>query len=578
MPTVEAAPADGFLLVCDCAWHINTASEAGRQCPRCRAPLCLPEHHQAGELRGDCLECWAAVHRRPERDSAGLEAGAATHGPSTADDATGAKSMRGGQRSTATVGQRVTRRQRRRYRPRATAFAHDEPTAARQLEAAPQDADRLFLIGPPAAEAAVVAWLSGELPPGWSHDPAGHYLTGGAPVLKFRRPDGRSLELLRASSWFGEAGESCSPEAGAAAWRQLGRLVADAFSEGALLSSPAATGRYLFSRSIPFGQQWPVLSDELAELIRSTSGQARVELFDLEADELPQLVEYDGRFAYAGCCWQLPAGEPVHDRQAGFEGYAAARYRVRFTVPDRWQLAGVLPSWDGEAARWRWPNRPGERAVGWCDGSELFLAERYGWRFEILERIVWPGYTTRGPLDTWSRQLTAVRAGALEAVRSGELDSEAGAMIGAALRAVLLHAVGAFQGRPQTVTVMADSAAAKPADATAWRTAGAVHIWNEHRPAAWPEMTHPEWSAAIWGRARARLLSAPTGRGGARAGLLHLEPGQAVAARTDALYMTSDPRWPDDGAVGRFRRVLELPGPIPTPRTADELLALKAAR
>src|SRR5690606_21657835 len=102
------------------------------------------------------------------------------------------------------------------------------------------------------------------------------------------------------------------------------------------------------------------------------------------------------------------------------------------------------------------------------------------------------------------------------------------------------------------------------------RAEGDKLVWTELTEPAWPEMAHPEWSAQVYGRARARLLSAPGG-----AGALGVERSELVAFRTDAIYMTTDPHWNDDGRPGRYRHVRTIPGPIKRPTTQRELLAVR---
>jgi hypothetical protein len=86
--------------------------------------------------------------------------------------------------------------------------------------------------------------------------------------------------------------------------------------------------------------------------------------------------------------------------------------------------------------------------------------------------------------------------------------------------------------------------------------------------------SHPEWSAEMWGRCRARLLSSPA-VGGVRTGALHVPPGSVIGLRTDGLTLVGDPGWPDDGAPGRFRLVGRARGVFGWPQTEAELSALK---
>jgi hypothetical protein len=59
-----------------------------------------------------------------------------------------------------------------------------------------------------------------------------------------------------------------------------------------------------------------------------------------------------------------------------------------------------------------------------------------------------------------------------------------------------------------------------------------------------------------------------------RSGVLHVDPSTVVAMRTDAVYLTHNPGWNDDGRPGRLRVSFERAGPMPAPRTVGELLSL----
>src|SRR5690606_26455092 len=139
------------------------------------------------------------------------------------------------------------------------------------------------------------------------------------------------------------------------------------------------------------------------------------------------------------------------------------------------------------------------------------------------------------------------------------------------------HTIGAFHGRPHRTTRASTHAQDVPPDARDWRLEGDTFLWAEGERQAWPGMAHHEWSAAICARRRPRLLSGPTGAKGVWAGVLHVDPAQLVTCRTDAIYLTSDPGWPDDGSVGRFRRKRLVEGPLRVPTNQTELLRLREA-
>lgn len=440
------------------------------------------------------------------------------------------------------------------------------------LAALPLGVRRVLLTGArPGAGSTEAFWrwaMPKRLPDGWAPDRGGHYReNANAPILKFvrRTPAGdEPVEVHRAATWFGDGDHS--PEHVRAAWHLLAGLVARHFDGGVLLATPATTGRDLWARTIPADRPWPVLAGELQTLIQTTSGQGRIEFFPPAADELPGLAELDGRFMYSALIRELPCGEPVHDRGAQFCGYQRGRYLVEFAVPDGWAHVGLLPVMSAGGG-WEYPRRPGQRGRAWIDGDELRLALLHRWPVTIRERLLWPD---RGdPLRTWVDRLRRIVAGGA--------DLEMAALIEAAVRNVVLHTLGAFHARPHAVTCTGPIGCDLPAGASRVRLDGGQMVWQEQRAPAWPDMAHPEWAAAVWARCRVRLLDGPAAYG-ARAGALHVEPDALVALRTDALYLTRDPGWADDGrTAGRFRLKSWRPGPLPAPRTVSQLLALRAA-
>jgi hypothetical protein len=422
---------------------------------------------------------------------------------------------------------------------------------------------RAFLSGPRPHEgdADTFRWWFTSTAGAWEAD--GHYLGKlSTPILRFRRHT-RRIVLHRAAGWFGDT------DAGAlelrAAWAALGELVGRRFRGAVLLDTPATTGRHLFQ--LVAGHEHPVLPDDVQHLIRSTAGQARIELLAPEAETIPGLCVYDGRFAYAACAAELPTGMPEHWRGEHPHGdYARSRQLVDFTVPASWDHVGLLPEMAGDG--WSWPSKPGHVGRSWVDGVEVALARRHGWNVKPLECLVWP--TKGDPMKPWVRRLVALREDAEqlqnEAVRQ---------LVRGAVRSMLVAGVGAFHGRPHMVTKSAPlgERVELPEGATIPEVQHDALVWQEPTPARWAELSHPEWSAAVWARARVRLLDAPA-PDRQRVGALHVPRAELLGFRTDAVYMTADPSWPDDGAVGRFRLELAHVGELPAPRSSLDLLRL----
>lgn len=482
------------------------------------------------------------------------------------------------------------RRQRRKYRDREIRFVNIEPVShllAGALEGE-RPADVLYMLGSAPGVEALRIIVGSDPGPGWTAQ--AHYLTLPSPVLRFTHVSGHKVEIHRAAAYFGEG--TYSPRVAHEAWNLLGALVRATFNEGHLLTTPAATGRYLLARSIPGDREWPVLSEAMQGHLRATTGQGRIQMFGRTGTG--PLVQYDGRLAYGALCAKLPTGEPTIDTTDRFLGWwYPARYLVRYGVPRRWDREcdcgapghagiGILP--ERQEDRWAWPADPGYSNVTWADAREVGLALSHGWRIQILERLLFPGppypaanrsngqLTFAGPLDQWAKKLAALRRDIPDQDGIGEL-------VNNAVRAILLFGIGALHGAPRRVTrtVSADEArdGMIPDTATDVLPLGDRFAWTETEPARWPEMSHPEWTTAIWARARCALLDNPTPHGG-HAGMLHVPAETVVGCFTDAIYMTNDPGWADDGRAGRLRRVWADPDHDALPATQLELRRRKA--
>lgn len=464
--------------------------------------------------------------------------------------------------------------------------ARERRKAAGLLARVADDAERVYLTGErPGGRDGPGAWAA-ELPPGWAPHPRGHYLEGEHPAWRFVRPDGTPLEVLRAAAWYGEG--DYSAQTAAQAWELLHAELVDAFGAGAvLLSSPASTGRDLFLRVIPRGREWPTLSADHQELVRATTGQGRIELLP-HAGELPELVGYDGRLMYAALCRELPVGPAEHVRATEYLGHTRARYNATAHVPTDWatRCSCGAPGHPGlgllgvheHGAGWEYPSEPGRSFSGWWDGAELHVALAHGWTFTYHTALVFPRCEGAGPLDGWATRLVRARD-RLAQRHQAEPAARASAKLAAAgVRAIVLHAIGAFHPgrRKVTKSCAVELAAGIPATARDVRTEGERAVWTEYVEPAWPELVHPEWSAAIWARARARLLHAPapsrTAYKRGHVGALHVPARSLVAFRTDAIYLDHDPGWPDDGRPGRYRRQVRVAGPMPAPASHAQLL------
>lgn len=447
------------------------------------------------------------------------------------------------------------------------------------LDGMPEDVERVFVTGARIGDTpdGFAEWMAsdgGE----WEPAPAGHYLEGSAPILRYCGPEGRRIVVQRASAWFGE--EPFTAAQAMSAWSTLRLAVTERWEGSTLLATPGTTGRDLFVRSL--GERvYPLASAEHQSLIRATSGQGRDELRPAPEDDdgfalglMDGLAEYDGRLMYGALCWGLGSGVAVDQEASGPAAQASfadefrrhpqrrGRYLIKWRVPHWWRHVGLVGEWRG--GRWQYPARPGDSGTSWVDGAELALLVAHQWPFAIARRLLLHESEGVGPLDRWARKLVALR---FALATTGERLAAAGA------RAMLLHALGAFMGTSHTVTraTPIEDQRAVPHSAINPRIEGAYIVWGEPRATAWPELSHPEWSAAVYGRCRARLLSGP-----ASTGALHVPASHVVAFRTDAVYLTSRPDWSDDGQAGRLRLVSWAPGPLPWPQSTAELLRMRA--
>lgn len=418
---------------------------------------------------------------------------------------------------------------------------------------------------------------------GWTG--AGHYLVDDVALIgRWRgtgRWDGRTVEVQRAHIWFGEGVYSARDAA--LAWAVLRRAVAEEFPGGVLLSSPATTGRDLWRRVIPRKAEFPVLSAELRELIQSTSGQGRRELCAPPEPraKVPYVVQYDMRLAYAALAWGMPVGAPTMVTGRAFADMAddeqhkvlarRGRWLVKATVPGGWEHVGILPTPRSDGT-WEWPSKPGTSFTSWCSASELALARLHGWPVRVIEGF---HFNEGKPLNTWKDKLVKIYA-----AERGDVPAGVSKRVATAARMMILSSVGAFASRSHAITrsVPVTEAAALPDNAPI-REVGGMYVWEERTErSAWMERTsHPEWSAEIWARCRTRLLDAPTGQPGIKAGALHVPPGNVIGMRTDGLTLAMDPGWFDDGAPGRFRLTGRMRGVFDWPTTDAALSEAKRA-
>ncbi|GGX53179.1 Mucin-19 [Streptomyces noursei] len=465
-----------------------------------------------------------------------------------------------------------------------------------------RDADRY-----PYLKDAVRAWLDAPMPGGWKvesqrgHDRlAGHFVPdrhGGTPVGRWERGH-QHVEIRSVSEWFDPEGADVATirHAFTLMWQSLKKDWPDLV----LMGSPSQTGRDLWSRTIPTkaGARWadgyPVMSDEIRQLLHATSGQGRTELITPPRvpEQLPQLHEFDRTLAYGKHTWASGVGAPRRVTAQTFASwsekeqanalFAPGHWQVKVTIPDGWNHVGILPSpVEGDRA-WIYPHEAGRTFTTWAGGAEVNLALRNPltpWKIEILDGLLWESGT---PLKEWSEKLKEAWRGLSAAAAHVGTDElrQAYKLASRGVRSILLYGIGGFAQRPTTTTgqVPIGSESQIPGGATIRSMTEDTIIWERTKMSRNPN-AHPEWASGIWSAARAALLSTraknPDGQS-VHVGALHLPPGSVVAFRTDAIYTTAMPNWPYNGEPGDYLLKGTMPHPVGAPTTESEFYTLQS--
>ncbi|MEU5900240.1 Mucin-19 [Streptomyces venezuelae] len=452
---------------------------------------------------------------------------------------------------------------------------------------------------------AVAAWLNAPLPPGWEKETqrgddimADHFVHERNPVGRWQRrsPDGvHHLEIRNAQEWFDTEGSDAATVYNA--FGQLFTSLKREWPDAVLMGSPMQLGRDLWTRTIPTGNSrwaegYPVLSDELRQLLHATSGQGRTELITPPRvpETLPQFIELDRTLAYGKHTSNLAVGVPERVTAHRFAAWttdeqAKALYRpshwhIRVTIPTDWQHVGILPApIEGDRA-WTYPHEAGRTFTTWASGAEVHVALNnpiQPWKIEVLDGLMWE---QGNPIKTWADKLKKCWAelSAWSQQAGDENQRKAFKLASRGVRSVLLYGIGGFAQRPTTTT------GSVPRDQMDRIPKGAVPIGMTDDSVTWQRTTmsknpkaHPEWAAGVWGKARAALLDMTVNEAGVKtkAGALHLPPRSIVAFRTDAIYSTVQPDWPDRGQPGDYRIKGFLPNAT-APRTDEDFFKLQA--
>lgn len=348
--------------------------------------------------------------------------------------------------------------------------------------------------------------------------------------------------------------------------------------------TPAQTGRELLLVSLPKEKRYPRLPDDILETIIHNFGQGRIETFSPKQEILENGVyTIDGRWMYASCLSHLPVGPCYHDKQNEFlgvytkEGKLAPKcpgfYNVTVRVPENWYHIGLIKAPQRKIRTDKsgyYPNTPGETFTNWTTANELALALDNGWHIHINERIVWP-YEETDLLAMWRRKLVDFRAEIEQ-----ELDkhySLVGALHKDAIRSIVLHTIGSFhkvytfedhvtpgEELPLPPNVKPYGTPIRILKGLSWREA--IPLSSFRQP-----FIHPEWSATVWGRARAKLAEFS----------LRLPYEDIVSLMTDCVWCASLPEWvaqEDTEKPGCFRQKGDkVPGPWNWPKKHADMVA-----
>ncbi len=467
--------------------------------------------------------------------------------------------------------------------------------------AASYGAERIMLSGRvPEPAPGIRHWLYVKTP-GWT--PGTHWVNAGPPTGRFTHAiTGHKVEVRTVAEWFGDL--NLSPAQARAAWDTLASVIESVDDRARLMLSPAATGTNLWAWSLPKNVNPVPVSADVAEELHLTSGQHHLEHlvagdnFSTHDDCIPMIdpaktkkidtfAHVDGRFMYAALGRELGIGPGIRlNRAAAFnlletEPYARARYHVRFAVPQDWQHVGILGvRHNTYSDGWYYPNRPGATGETWADASEISVALAAGWMIDPLEAVK---FHKARPLDTFAERMTRARERVLENPEMPPLLRRA---VSAALRAILLYSIGAFASSGRDQTRVVTSALDVPAEYQASvQRQGELFIFRVPSQVSDRNRSfyHPELAVQIWGRGRARVLSAPTSLGNSTGGALTVPPSSLIGINGDAIYTTQTPAWSlpvahgggDDGKTGRLRLVSMIQGSFLTPATLQSRDALR---
>lgn len=414
----------------------------------------------------------------------------------------------------------------------------------------------------------------------------GHYLdpekpTGHVGRYKHRSTDD-SLEIRTMDAWLGET--EYTVEQAREAVLLLNQYLQSAFTpDTTTYATPSQTFQQIWTRQNRLdGKKYDLLPQEVRDIIHSTSGQGRVELCTQEhIKKLKKLHYYDGVFMYAALTWGMPTELESHDHKNIYAGYKPARYRIRYTVPNNWQHIGLFMT-PRDQENWMYPGdtSQGQTFEAWVDGSELdVLREHYesveagmqAWNIEILERIVFKSEkdsAIKKPLDSLTKKLVSMREQVEKDARLDTARQDIYKLVRGMVRNIVLHGIGAFHRDKRPITIILKDNDMAPENVIdikpledgriVYTVSGKIDEYSE-------QFDHPEWSALVWARCRARMTKHA----------LSLPRESVIAVRTDAIATTKEvPEWKASEKVGTLREKWSIKKQLKAPRSLTELDAL----
>lgn len=337
-------------------------------------------------------------------------------------------------------------------------------------------------------------------------------------------PDGRQVTVTSSGAWFDDA-----PPAAVERATPHVRWAVRKYHAATMHATPSRTGLAMIAAGwASNGADYPTAPDEIQRLIRSTSGQGRFQV--LRPGAVRNLVTVDATFAYADIAMraELPTGDPEWTQYADPEPFARAWVHVDYVAAPSVPV-GLLGVRDGQ--RWTWPTSG--RHDTWATWAEVEHARACGYDCRVVEAIVWP--STRRALGPWAAHVMRMR----EAPMPAAADDTRRAYRGA-LRNLVIQTVGVMHGRGPMRQHHVSDAGEVPDDAvTFWPNSDGTFTY-ELREAGGP-MSHPEWTAQLWGVARLRLVRQ-----------MLAQRDRLVAVALDSVILDGDPD--DVGSVpGRWR-------------------------